>query len=99
MPAGTHQVGLEASESSDPKDNEGHVTLTVTVTSPRVPTQNVSGAGTGKVLLAVPLRRTKRTGRTYTISWAATFDNGGHKCPSELTPENETAKPFAVSVA
>jgi hypothetical protein len=97
VPLSQGQVSIEASESSDPGDNVGHVTLDVSVTAPRVPTQSFSGAATGKVELSVPLRRRKR-GRTYTISWAATFDNGNHLCPSESTPENTTPKPFVVTV-
>jgi hypothetical protein len=96
---GQQQVGIEASESSDPLDNLGHVTLKVKVTTPEVPNQELSGAGTGKVNLAVPLSRSKQVGRTYTISWAATFDNGEHVCPSANTPENTTPKPFVVTVA
>jgi hypothetical protein len=92
------QVPIEASESSDPGDSMGHVTLAVTVTAPHVPTQSLTGAATGKVELSVPLRR-RKLGRSYTISWAATFDNGNHLCPSESTPENTTPKPFIVSVA
>jgi hypothetical protein len=92
------QVPIEASESSDPGDSMGHVTLAVTVTAPHVPTQSLSGAATGKVELSVPLRR-RKLGRSYTISWAATFDNGNHLCASESTPENTTPKPFVVSVA
>jgi hypothetical protein len=92
------QVQLEASESSDPGDSSGHVTLAVTVTAPQVPTQTVSGAGTGLVVLAAPLTGSG-TGRTYTISWAATFDNGNHLCPSASTPENTTPIPFVVKVA
>jgi hypothetical protein len=58
----------------------------------------VSGAGTGKVFVSVPLEGSG-TGKSYTIAWAATFDNGEHKCPSGLTPENEKPKPFVVTVA
>jgi hypothetical protein len=97
VPRSQKQVVLKASESSDPEDNKGHVTLNVSATSAHVPTQSLSGAGTGKVELAVPLRR-RRMGRTYTISWSATFDNGGHQCPSANTPENTTPKPFLVTV-
>jgi hypothetical protein len=97
VPRGQETVGIEASESSDPGDNLGHVTLKVAVTSPGISTQNVSGEGTGKVLLAAPLRGSKKAGRTYTINWAATFDNGNHLCPSEFTPENTTPKPFVVT--
>jgi hypothetical protein len=87
-----------ASESSDPGDNLNHVTFQVTVTSPGVPTQTVSGEATGKVLLSAPLRKSRKVGRTYTIGWAATFDDGNHPCPSEFTPENTTPKPFVVTV-
>ena len=98
VPPGQHQVSLKASESSDPGDNLGHVTLDVTVTAPGVPTRTVSGAGTGFVLLSVPLVGSG-VGRTYTISWAATFDNGNHPCPSPNTPDNTTPNPFVVTVS
>lgn len=91
------KVQLEGSESSDPGDASNHVTLKAIVTAPHVETQTVSGAGTGKVVLSVPLS-SPRTGRTYTISWSATFDNGNHPCPSPLTPENSKPTPFVVSV-
>jgi hypothetical protein len=86
-------VQLEGSESSDPGDSAGLVTLTATASS-RQGTQTVSGAGTGKVRVSVPLAP---GGKSYTISWAATFDNGNHQCPSAFTPENETPKPFVVT--
>jgi hypothetical protein len=89
---------LEGSESSDPGDAAGHVTLKAAVTASHVATQSVSGAGTGKVILSLPLVN-PRPGRTYTISWSATFDNGNHACPSPLTPENTTPKPFVIKVA
>ena len=97
VPRGQEQVSIEASESSDPGDNLAHVTFKVTVTSPGVSTQSVSGEATGKVLLAAPLRGSKKPGRTYTIGWTATFDNGNHLCPGEFTPENTTPKPFVVT--
>jgi hypothetical protein len=86
-------VQLEGSESSDPGDSAGQVTLTATVNS-RQGAQTVSGAGTGKVRVSVPLAP---GGKSYTISWAATFDNGNHQCPSAFTPENATPKPFVVT--
>jgi hypothetical protein len=95
---GQMQVMVEASESSDPGDNLGHVTLTVKVASHKTATREVSGAGTGKVTVAVPLARSKKLGRVYTISWADTTDNGNHVCPSSNTPENSTPKPFIVTV-
>ncbi|TML00319.1 MAG: hypothetical protein E6G34_02200 [Actinobacteria bacterium] len=97
VPLSQKQVPIEASESSDPGDNLAHVTLTVSVTAPHVPAQSLSGEATGRVELSAPLRKRKR-GRSYTISWAATFDNGNHLCPSESTPENTTPKPFVVSI-
>jgi len=98
VPRGQSQVQLEASESSDPGDNLGHVTLTATVTTPHVPAQTVSGAETGKVILILPLLKSQQEGRAYTISWAATFDNGNHLCPSTQTPENTEPRPFVVTV-
>jgi hypothetical protein len=92
------KLQLEGSESSDPGDSSNHVTLKATVTAPHVATQTVSGAGTGKVVFSVPLT-SSRAGRTYTISWSATFDNGNHSCPSPLTPENTTPTPFVVRVS
>jgi hypothetical protein len=98
VPFEQQQVGVLASVSSDPKDNEGHVTLKVTISSPHVKTVEVSGSGTGKVMLSPALRGTRHHGRKYTISWSATFDNGSHLCPSENTPENTTPKPFIVTM-
>jgi hypothetical protein len=99
VPAGQTQVGVEASESSDPGDNLGHVTLKVTVASRGVALQTAAAEGTGKAVVSAPLRRSKKVGRTYTIEWAATFDNGNHLCPSESTPENTRPNPFIVAVA
>jgi hypothetical protein len=98
VPRGQTQVQLEASESSDPGDNLGHVTLMATVTTSHVPVQTVSGAETGKVIVALPLPKSQQQGRSYTISWAATFDNGNHLCPSSQTPENTEPHPFVVTV-
>src|SRR5438270_7448277 len=98
VPRGQRQVQLEASESSDPGDSSGHVTLNATVAASRVPTQTVSGAETGKVVLAIPLLSSRRVGRTYTVSWSATFDNANHLCPSAQTPENTEPHPFLVTV-
>jgi hypothetical protein len=95
-----NSLGLTASESSDPGDSAGHVTLTSTITSPGIPSQTVSGMGTGRVVLQLPLVGSG-AGRVYTISWAATFDNGPHGCPSLLTPANTPIDPhpFVVTVA
>jgi hypothetical protein len=91
------KVKLKASESSDPGDSSGHVTLTAKITAPGVDARTVSGKGTGKVLLTLPLVGSKM-GRSNTISWTATFDNGGHHCPSSQTPQNASPKPFVVKV-
>src|SRR5437588_2927070 len=50
-----NSVQMIASESPDPGDSGGHVTLTVTATADNVPTQTVSGVGVGAVSLSVPL--------------------------------------------
>ena len=59
--------------------------------------RTLSGAAVGSVVLSVPLL-VSRTGKTYTISWAATFDNGNHLCPSPQTPDNTAPNPFIVTV-
>ena len=95
-PAQSH-VTIKASESADPGDSSGHVTLAVTVSAPSVAPKMLSGAGTGKVVLSVPLSGAP-AGSTYTISWAATFDNGNHACPSSMTPKNTAPTPFVLHV-
>jgi hypothetical protein len=91
-------LDLTASESTDQGDQAGHVTLTATITSPEIGSQTVSGEGTGFVILVLPLNGSG-VGRVYTISWAATFDNGQHMCPSAITPSNTSPNPFVVTVA
>jgi hypothetical protein len=91
------KVKLEASESSNPGDSSGHVTLKATVTAPGTNARTVSGNAMGKVFLRLPLVGSK-TGRKNTVSWTATFDNGNHSCPSAQTPQNGTSKPFVVKV-
>ncbi|MBV9213110.1 MAG: PASTA domain-containing protein [Actinobacteria bacterium] len=93
----TKTVKLEASESSDPGDSSGHDTFKVTVAAPGSPARKVSGAATGKVILKLPLVGSA-TGKTNTVSWAATFDNGNHSCPSSQTPQNITPHPFVIKV-
>lgn len=97
VPPSRNQVQVEASESSDPGDNLGGVTLKVTVSSPHVRSLTRSGADVGKVVLTVPLAGSG-TGKTYTIDWAATFDNGNHACPSPTTPDNTSPSPFVIKV-
>ena len=98
VPPSQHSVTIEASESSDPGDSSGHVTLAVTVSAPQAPVQRLSGAAVGKVILTVPLTGSN-PGRSYTIGWAATFDNGNHLCPSPQTPDNTAPSPCVVSVS
>ena len=97
VPASSGQVQIKASESSDPGDSSGHDTFKVTVTAPGTAPRILSGAGTGKVILTVPLSGAA-PGSSYTLDWAATFDNGNHSCPSSQTPQNATANPFVVTV-
>ena len=97
VPPSQNQVGVLASESSDPGDSSQHVTFTVTVSSAKMPSRVVSGAGTGRVALSIPLTGSG-TGRTFTISWAATFDGGQHPCPGSNTPDNTGPNPFVVTV-
>ena len=93
----TKAVKLEASESSDPGDSSGHDTFKVTVKAPGSPARKVSGAATGKVILKLPLVGSPN-GKTNTVSWSATFDNGNHMCPSSQTPQNLTPHPFVIKV-
>jgi len=98
VPASQKAVTVVASESSDPGDQSQHLTFTVTVSAPHLPSRAVSGAGIGKVVLTVPLNGSG-AGRTYTLDWAAGFDNGQHLCPGPDTPDNTAPDPFAVTVA
>jgi hypothetical protein len=91
------QVTIKASESSDPGDDLGHDTFTVTVSAPNVPARTLSGMGTGNVTLSVPLAGAA-VGSAYTITWQAVFDSGEHPCPSSMTPKNTTANPFVLDV-
>lgn len=88
---------LVASESSDPGDQSQQLTITVTVSSGKGATRVISGAGTGRVVLSVPLVGAG-LGRTFTIGWAAVFDNGQHACPGPLTTDNMGPDPFVVTV-
>ncbi len=89
---------LTASESFDPLDDAGQVKLTATISSPGVATETVSGTATDFVILKLPLNDPV-AGRVYTISWAASFDNGQHMCPSAITLANTVAQPFVVTVS
>jgi hypothetical protein len=97
VPQSATSVTLLASESSDPGDNSGHDTFSVTVSAPGIPSQTLSGMGTGSVTLKVPLSGVA-VGSSYTIAWNATFDNGLHACPGGGTPQNSTEMPFVLTV-
>ena len=97
VPVSQNSVQMVASESSDPGDQSQHLTFSVTVTSAKLHARTFSGAGTGKVVLTLPLAGSGM-GRTYTIDWAATFDNGQHPCPGSDTPDNPGPNPFVVTV-
>lgn len=86
-----------ASESPDAMDQTHMVSLNVTVKKGNSAPSKLSGSGTGKVSLTVPLAP-PRAGKTYTIAWKAMFDNGLHGCPSSVTPQNTSPKPFVVKV-
>jgi PASTA domain-containing protein len=91
-------VSLKASESSDPGDMSNMVTLHLTVSAPGAPSRTAAGSGTGHVTLAVGLIGSASGTTQDTISWAATFDNGSHSCPSSSTPQNTSPMPFVVNV-
>jgi hypothetical protein len=97
VPVSQNSVQLTASESSDPGDQSQHLTFSVTVSSAKLSARTVSGAGTGRVVLVIPLIGSGR-GRTYTIDWMAAFDDGQHPCPGADTPDNPTPSPFVVTV-
>src|SRR5689334_15378815 len=91
-------IALKASESSDPGDSANQVTLRLTVSAPGSPPRSASGAGTGHVTLPAALIGSTSGTTQDTISWAATFDNGNHSCPSSSTPANTSPIPFVVNV-
>ena len=95
---GSLSIPLEGSESSAPGDSSGHVRLKASVSSPGTLTQSGSGMAVGKVILPIPLFASI-PGRTYTINWAATFDDGLHPCPSPLTPFDRKPVPFLLTVS
>ena len=98
VPSSNPTVQVEASESSDPGDNNGHVTLQVTASAPGVTATSASGAAQGLVVLSFALPQAQ-AGRMYTISWAATFDNGPHACPAVYTLANTNSTPFVVTTS
>ena len=100
VPPSQSYLELTASESFDPGDNTANVSLRANISSPGIPSQTVSGSGIDFVVVRLPLNDST-FGRVYTISWAATFDNRQHACPSALTLENTPSdpNPFVVTVS
>ncbi len=90
-------VTVEASESPNYLDQMNRVSLEAAVYKGGSLRRTLTGAGTGKVFLSVPLPP-PRAGRTYRIGWTARFDNGLHSCPSSSTPQNTASRPFVVKV-
>jgi hypothetical protein len=95
---GQSSVELTAKESFDLMDNAGHVTVKATISSPGVTTLTFTGSGTDFAIARLTLLH-PALGRVYTISWSATFDNGGHSCPSAITPQNTGPNPFVITVS
>src|SRR5215467_14192961 len=87
---------LTASESVDTNDNKGTVQLFATVSAPGTPTQSFFATGTGFANVGIPVSSSS-VGQVFTIAWHATFDNGGHTCPSTATPSNTTPIPYVVT--
>lgn len=87
---------LTASESVDTNDNQGTVQLFATVSAPGTPTQSFFATGKSFANIGIPVSSSS-VGQVFTISWHATFDNGGHACPSSVTPSNTTPIPFVVT--
>lgn len=97
VPVSAPTVEVQASESSDPGDMSGHVTLHITVAAGGTTVGTFSGARVGSVLLNVALSQ-PRPGKTYSINWTATFDNGLHPCPGLIDFGNSKANPFVVTI-
>jgi hypothetical protein len=92
-------VHLTASESLDASDHTSSnvVHITATVSAPGVAPQTFSNNGIGWTTVQLPLNGSS-PGVVYTISWNATFDGGGHSCPSAVTPQNTGPNPFVIKI-
>jgi hypothetical protein len=97
VPSSQTSVTVEASESSLPGDNLNHASLSVTVNGTAISPKTVSGMGTGKVTLSVPIWGVAAGGQ-YSLDWAANFDNGSHSCPGSSDPQNPSSNPFVLHV-
>lgn len=58
-----------------------------------------SGKGSTTSELELRAERSGRgDGRTYTINWSATFDNGASSCSSDATSTDPNKQPFVITV-
>lgn len=92
-------VHLTASESLDAMDHQSSnvVTIQATVTSNGVTSLPIKNKGIGWTTVEIPLNGSA-PGVTYTINWNASFDGGGHTCPSSVTPQNTGPNPFVINI-
>jgi len=99
--ASQNSVNVTASESLDANDHTSSnlVHITATVSAPGVAPQTFANNGVGWSTVQVPLNGSA-PGVVYTITWSASFDGGGHTCPSSVTPQNTTAgsNPFVIKI-
>lgn len=92
-------VHVTASESADANDHTSSnaVHITATVSAPGTTPVTVANNGLGWATVQVPLNGSS-PGLVYTIAWSATFDGGGHTCPSSVTPQNTGPNPFTIKI-
>ena len=94
-------VHVTASESLDANDHTSSnlVHITATVSAPGIAPRTFANNGVGWATVQVPLSGSA-PGVVYTITWSASFDGGGHTCPSSVTPQNMTAgsNPFIINI-
>ena len=94
-----NMVHVTASESLDANDHTSSnaVHITATVSAPGIAPVTVANNGLGWSTVQVPLNGSS-PGLVYTITWSATFDGGGHMCPSAVTPQNTGPNPFTIKI-
>ena len=60
-------------------------------------TSSGQGSTTSELQLRAE-RSGKGEGRTYTVNWSATFDNGTSSCSSDATSSDPNKQPFTITV-
>ena len=92
-------VHLTASESLDTNDHGSSNTVHIsgTVSAPGTTPVTLSSNGVGWATVQLPLNGSA-PGVVYTISWNASFDGGGHTCPSSITLQNTASNPFTIKI-